>query len=289
MKISKQLLEKIIKEETIKALEEAVRKRRMPSPVAAGIAALGLSVGGAAKMGSDIEDKKNKITMVQQGEPEKQTPEKQTPEEPEPKEKPEIKKQPTAKKPEQKKLSSLRLPEKYDILEKLGYRLTGLDKRFNMQTPEGRSAIAIALTLGGTEVYGLLKSPKQFFTLLGGYKEDPETGKIIYNKMKGFAQFDIDLHGDKIDTPEKYAKHLANIITGISRMPNSTRSSDFVSDLANKVLAGKIKNKAQFIQWFRQNKFGGSNWQGINDGWGRVSDPDLADPLIKYIRGDSTR
>lgn len=175
----------------------------------------------------------------------------------------------------------LGLQEKYALLEELGYKLATLDSRFTMRTSKGRAAISIALTLAGTEVHGLLQSSKDFFTIMGGYKKDPKTGKILYNKMKGFAQFDVDLHGDKINTPEKYAKHLGDIITGISRMPNSTKSRDFVSDLEEKITNGTIKNKKQFINWFKENGFGGSNWQGINDGWKRIKD--LPKELIEFV------
>jgi len=192
-------------------------------------------------------------------------------------------KQELEKQQKEEKKSPLVLPPKYAILQKLGNTLPSLDSRFNMDTITGRAALGIALVLGGTEVYGLLKGPKEFFTIMGGYKKDPKTRKIIYDKMKGFAQFDVDLHGDKIDTPRKYANHLANIITGKTKMPNSRRSRDFVLDLAEKIKSGKIKDEKQLIRWFRANRFGGSNWQGINDGWGRI--PGLSNAIIQFISG----
>ena len=82
---------------------------------------------------------------------------------------------------------TLRLEPQYKILQQLGNTLPLHDNRFDMDTEEGRAAIAIALAIGGTEVYGSLKSPADFFTMLGGYKTDPQTGKRIYDKMKGFA------------------------------------------------------------------------------------------------------
>ena len=68
-------------------------------------------------------------------------------------------------------------------------------------------------------------------------------------------------------------------------MPNSGPSSDFVGDLSARVREGEINNGKQLRAWFKASGFGGSNWQGIDDGWGRV--PRLGDQLVDFIKGET--
>ena len=183
----------------------------------------------------------------------------------------------TVAEPQDKKVykPELQLPSRYGILKVLGDELSGLDSDFNLDSERGRAALAIALAIGGTETYGSLKDKKDFYTLMGG-------GKRVNNRMKGFAQFDTRYHKDKIDTPRKYAGYLADIIGGRSRLPNGRRGVDAATGLVNAIRDGKVKGEKDFIKWLKDNRFGGSNWQGIDDGWGRV--PGLGTALLKFIK-----
>jgi peptidoglycan hydrolase-like protein with peptidoglycan-binding domain len=75
----------------------------------------------------------------------------------------------------------LALPSGYGPLEQLAQELGRLDGRFTTRTLEGRSALAFALAIGGTEVHGRHTTATDFFTRRGG------TG----NDMLGFAQFNL--------------------------------------------------------------------------------------------------
>lgn len=176
-----------------------------------------------------------------------------------------------------KEKSNLTIPEKYNILNKLGNSLSALHPLFNPSTSHGRAALAIALSIGGTETYGSLKGTKDFYTIMGG-------GRKVGNRMKGFAQFDTKYHQNKINTPKKYASFLANIITGKERMPNGKSSGDAVAGLERAILSGKVKGEEDLIRWLKANRFGGSNWQGIDDGWSRV--PGLGDYLVEFVGGN---
>jgi hypothetical protein len=186
---------------------------------------------------------------------------------------PEIDKEP--KQAIQQKME-LNLPKRYNILTKLGNTLEALNPVFSQSTPHGRAALAIAISIGGTETYGSLRNTKDFFTLMGG-------GKKVGNRMMGFAQFDTRYHRDKINTPQKYAKFMADIITGKRRMPNGKSSGDAVSALEKAIMDGQVKEEKDLISWLKANRFGGSNWQGIDDGWTRV--PGLAKSLIDFVKG----
>lgn len=166
----------------------------------------------------------------------------------------------------------LDLPAGYESLERLGSTLGEKDPRFSQDTPEGRSATALALAIGGTEVYGKGTKGSDFFTRKGG------TG----NNMLGFAQFNQKYHAGKTNTPEKYTKFLGDILHGQARMPDSKSKANHVQALTNAVSSGKIKTGQDLRNFMAQQRFGGSNWQGIDDGWGR--NPGLADSLVNFLR-----
>jgi hypothetical protein len=159
----------------------------------------------------------------------------------------------------------------FESLEALAGELSRLDERFVPATSKGRATLALALALGGTEVYSRGTSATDFFTRRGG------TG----NNMLGFAQYNLKYHADKTDTPEKYAKFTADILTGRAPMPNGKSRKDFAAALAQAVAAGSVRDLGA---WMRQQGFGGSNWQGIDDGWKRV--PGLSERLIGFVRGN---
>ena len=140
------------------------------------------------------------------------------------------------------------------------------------RSPEGRSATALALAIGGTEVYGKGAKGSDFFTRKGG------TG----NNMLGFAQFNQKYHAGKTNTPEKYTKFLGDILHGQARMPDSKSKANHVQALTDAVSSGKIKTGQDLRNFMAQQRFGGSNWQGIDDGWSR--NPGLADSLVNFLR-----
>lgn len=166
----------------------------------------------------------------------------------------------------------LQLPGGYESLQKLSGSLAQKDPRFNQATPDGRAATALALAIGGTELYGKGTRGEDFFTRRGG------TG----NNMLGFAQFNQAYHQSKTNTPEKYTKFLGDILHGRSSMPNGRAGSNHVQALNQAVQSGKIKTGEDLRAFMKQRGFGGSNWQGIDDGWGR--NPGLANSLVQYLR-----
>jgi hypothetical protein len=172
---------------------------------------------------------------------------------------------------------SVNLSTGYESLEQLSGQLTSLDPRFNTNTPDGRAALAIALAIGGTEVYGRGATGTDFFTRRGG------TG----NNMLGFAQFNLGFHRANTDTPGEYTDFLADILTGDRAQPNGRRARNWSAELSRAVQSGQIGSGAELQQWLRRSGLGGSNWQGIDDGWSRV--PGLPDRLFQMLRGGDNR
>lgn len=166
-----------------------------------------------------------------------------------------------------------RLGPGYESLNQLSGQLSNLDGRFNPGTAKGRAAQALALAIGGTEVYSKGSRATDFFTRRGG------TG----NNMLGFGQFNLAYHTNKTNTPQKYAGFMGDILTGRAAMPNGRPGRDHAANLVNAVESGVVRNGNDLKNWMRQNRFGGSNWQGIDDGWSRV--PGLGDQLVNFIRG----
>lgn len=167
----------------------------------------------------------------------------------------------------------LKLPAGYGGLEKLARELSARDGRFSNQTSTGRAATSLALAIGATEVFGQHTTATDFFTRLGG----------AGNRMLGFAQFNLDYHAASVQTPTAYTRHLADILTGRERMPNAAAASDHARALSDAIGAGTIRTGADLKAFLWNRGFGGSNWQGIDDGWGR--NPGLADALVHYLRG----
>jgi peptidoglycan hydrolase-like protein with peptidoglycan-binding domain len=171
--------------------------------------------------------------------------------------------------------SLLALPAGYDSLEQLAGRLVGLDGRYDPSTPRGRATLAMALAIGGTEVYGRGSTGTDFFTILGG------TG----DRMRGFAQFNLDFHDARTSTPARYAAFLADILQGRAAMPNSAAPSDHAAALTTRIADGRVQNGNDLRAFLDARGFGGSNWQGIDDGWSRVSG--LADALVRFLRASA--
>jgi hypothetical protein len=164
------------------------------------------------------------------------------------------------------------LPAGYDSLQALTRALPTLDARFSPDTAEGRAALTLALAIGGTEVYGKGATATDFFTRRGG------TG----NRMLGFAQMNLAFHRRSTSTPERYARTVAEMLTGARRMPNSDPASNHAVALVDAVADGAVRTGDDLRQFMDQRGFGGSNWQGIDDGWSRV--PGLSDALVGFLR-----
>jgi hypothetical protein len=164
------------------------------------------------------------------------------------------------------------LPAGYGSLDKLAATLPKLDRRFTSQTVEGRATMALALAIGGTEAFGKGQTGTDFFTRRGG------TG----NNMRGFAQYNLAYHDRATRTPQGYAKHVADMMTGARVMPNSEPASNHAAALVTAIRNGSVDSGADLARFMRRRGFGGSNWQGIDDGWSRA--PGLGDALIRYVR-----
>lgn len=216
-------------------------------------------------MSSDMVDKKNKAAITQQEKP-KGEPAVQEP----PEREPEMVDEPPKK-----------LDTKYKLVNNIANTLEKVNPAvYNDTTIEGRSAKAIAALLSGVEVYGTMRSSQEMFDMMGG-------GPSVNNRMQGFAQFDTKFHRKKINTPRKYVDFFTKTIKGQVPFPNGRQKFDAVKDLAEQVSNGTIKGGEDLIRWTKSRKFGGSNWEGIDKGWGRV--PGLADSLVDYIREDSSK
>ena len=174
-------------------------------------------------------------------------------------------------------VGALSLPRGYGSLEQLATRLVALDARFSPTTSQGRAALAMALAIGGTEVYGQGASGTDFFTVLGG------TG----NTMRGFAQFNLAYHDAQTSTPQRYAVYLADILTGVELMPNSDPAADHVDALVVRIADGRVRTGNDLRNFLDARGFGGSNWQGIDDGWSR--NPGLADALVRFLQSSAPR
>ena len=132
------------------------------------------------------------------------------------------------------------------------------------------------MAIGGTEVYGKGSRGTDFFTRRGG------TGK----NMLGFGQFNLAYHRQATSSPARYTRFMGDILTGKKGMPNGRRGSNHASALSQAVESGQIKNGKDLLRFMKQRGFGGSNWQGIDDGWGR--NPGLADGLVRFLRGSGS-
>ena len=165
-----------------------------------------------------------------------------------------------------------KLPAGYGSLQKLSKTLPTLDPRFSSSSPHGRSTMALALAIGGTEVYGAGTSGADFFTRRGG----------TANNMRGFAQFNLAFHNRATSTPERYARLVGDIMNGEAPMPNSASPADHAAALTKAVRNGTVENGADLRRFMDDRGFGGSNWQGIDDGWDRV--PGLGDALVQHVK-----
>jgi len=248
MKISKAQLDKIIREELDLYLESNLEEKNLLKKAAAGALAFGIGAGAAQLTKDKIEKPPEQVQV----EPEEQPGE----------------------------MPKKELNTKFKLVNGISNTLEKMNPAvYNDNTIQGRAAKAIAAMLSGVEVYGTMKSPSDMFTMMGG-------GDRVQNRMQGFAQFDTKYHKEKINTPAKYVDFFTKTIKGQIRFPNSKQRLDAVSDLVEQINNGSIKKGEDLIRWARTRKFGGSNWEGIDIGWGRV--PGLAQSLVDYVKEDSS-
>ena len=192
----------------------------------------------------------------------------------------EEKKTSKGEKEEESPPARLSLGEGYKTLEVLGRDLQSkASEIFGGDSDEKKAALAIALAIGGTEVFGKGKKVEKvddFYDLMGGTN----------NEMRGFAQFNTRYYGDdQIGSPEKYATLLGKMITGKRAFPNGKFRFNAAKKLVADIKSGEVGDGGDFVRWLKSNRFGRSNWQGIDDGWGRV--PRLGDQLVDFIKGET--
>lgn len=143
---------------------------------------------------------------------------------------------------------------------------------FNLDSAADRARLALVTAIGGSEVYSKGATRQDFYTRRGG------TG----NNMLGALQYNLKYHRDKVNTPGKYRNFTADILTGRSNLPNSRASMDYGKALVKAIESGVVKTGSQLEQWMRDNSLGGSNWQGVDDGFGRV--PGLTQKLLNWLQ-----
>ena len=281
MKVTREILETIIAEEINKIIiEEGLKDKLKAAALATSLAAspaAGMEDVTDEPPEASMVDKRKDVKPLQYSEPELPTgfPSFMTgPELEKNKEKVKMSKM-VDKKETPETIQPLSLGKGYNSLETLAGDLQKKNSSiFNSRSPKGRAALAIALSIGGTEVFGKGMKGADFYNLMGG------TG----DTMKGFAQFNTRYYNKQINTPQKYVGLLGDMITGKRRFPNGKTRLDAASKLAADIDSGLVKNGADLVKWLKANRFGGSNWQGIDDGWTRV--PGLADQLVRFVRGD---
>ena len=169
--------------------------------------------------------------------------------------------------------SAPKLGTGYEALNELGGQLTR-NKYFNPSTAEGRGRLALALGIGGSEAFEKNTKRRAFYTYKGG----------AGNNMQGFGQFNNAYYSDIINTPEKYQNFFGQILAGERHLPNKKGIGNYGAKVTEAVRSGQIKSGQDLIKWMQANKLGGSNWQGVDDGWKR--NPGLADQLVQYLKGE---
>lgn len=178
--------------------------------------------------------------------------------------------------------------EKYQPFILLAHTLRQTDQEsFSDDTDCGTAALAIAITIGATEVHRKGLVYEDLFSEMGG------RGKT----MKGFAQFNTKFFGDNVlGDKEKYIKFLGKILTGQLPLPNrfppqillkspaNQRAPQAISpaqELVKAVKRGEVRDVATYIRFLQRIGLSGSNWQGLDDGWVRV--PDLTEAIVERL------
>jgi len=163
------------------------------------------------------------------------------------------------------------LSGEYSSLNKLIPQLAS-NKYFKTDTEDGRSRMVIAVSIGATEAFGAGQTGTDFFTRRGG------TG----NNMKGLAQYNLAYHSSFIDTPEKYKDYLGQHLSGERVLPNSQSAGNPGKRLSDAIKSGEVKSGPDLERFLRKIQLGGSNWQGLDDGWKR--NPGLSNQLFNYLK-----
>jgi hypothetical protein len=179
---------------------------------------------------------------------------------------------PVYNQPQSSTRTGLGLPPGYQSLQGLANQYLVNHPMFAPTTRDGASALVLALGIGGTEAFGRGTQRTDWFTRMGG------TG----NNMKGFAQYNQVYHARNTANPQSYLNTLGGTLHGQTRTPNSARKFDFAGNLTSQVLGGRVNTGSDLIRFMQGTGLGGSNWQGVSDGWKRV--PGLADTLVDYLK-----
>ena len=170
---------------------------------------------------------------------------------------------------------ALSLGQGYGSLNQLASQL-GSNQYFDPSSSQGRAALALALGIGGTEAFGKDVERTDFFTRMGG------TG----NMMKGFGQLNQNFANNRAGgaNPESYKNYMGAMLTGNTALANGSSNGNIAASLAAEVQKGTIKGGQDLIRFMQSSGLGGSNWQGVDDGWSRV--PGLADQLVSFLKGN---
>ena len=160
----------------------------------------------------------------------------------------------------------------YGALEGLQRRLAG-NQYFNPGTPNGASALALASLIAGSETLGQGSSRSDYFTMKGGSND----------AMRGAFQFNTEFFERQTRTEQDQVNLLGRMLTGQSALPNGGSTKDLAQMLTDAIQRGTVSNGNQLVTWARNQGLGGSNWQGIDDGIGRI--PGLANQLVRSLQG----
>jgi tape measure domain-containing protein len=169
----------------------------------------------------------------------------------------------------------LNLGSGYESLSSLGNQLMQ-NQYFNPTSPEAAARLAIALGIGGTEAFGQGVTRTDHFSIMGGTN----------NNMRGFGQFNQAYHAGRTGNAQDYTNFMGQILNGETAQPNGRQAQDFGKMLADAVTSGTVQNGQQLINWMQSSGLGGSNWQGVDDGWSRS--PGLANQLVQMIRSSAS-
>lgn len=148
---------------------------------------------------------------------------------------------------------------------------------FNLNSPQGRARLAIALGIAGTESTDWLRgniSPAQTYNMTGGAN----------NNMRGPFQFNQAYWAAQTSTRQGQNQLLGQMLSGQKATPDSKQQKDFGTELTNAIQSGMIANGAQLKQWMSTTlgyAGGGRNWQGLSDGWGRTGG--LENKLFEFL------
>lgn len=152
---------------------------------------------------------------------------------------------------------------------------------FNLNSPQGRARLAIALGIAGTESTDWLRgniSPAQTYNMMGGALKNGKPN------MRGPFQFNQSYWAAQTGTRQGQNQLLGQMLSGQLATPDSKQQKDFGAELTNLMASRVISTPEQLKQWMSTTlgyAGGGRNWQGLSDGWGRTGG--LENKLFEFL------